>query len=77
MDHALFFLLLGIEVPICVYILWQNAALDLENQGTCLNKNLRELGGTTTVPKATKTFQGFKLVYSWQQFNFLCLREII
>lgn len=76
MDHALFSILLGIEVPICVYIMWQNTALDFENQGTCLNRNLRELGGTM-VPKATKTFQGFKLVYSWQQFNFLGLRETI
>lgn len=76
MDHALFSILLGIEVPICVYIVWQNAALDFENQGTCLNRNLRQRGGTT-VPKATKTFQSFKLVYSWGQFNFLGLREII
>lgn len=31
MDHALFYILLGIEVPICVYIVRQNATLDFEN----------------------------------------------
>lgn len=64
MDHALISILFGIEVPICVYIVWKNAALDSENWGTCLKRNPQELGGTM-VPKATETFQGFKLVYSW------------
>lgn len=75
-DRALFYILPGIEVPICVYIVRQNATLDFENWGTCLNRNRRGCGGTM-VPKATETFQGFRLVYSWWRFNFLGLREII